>query len=390
MAVGRADGRRGVRRYDRPPADVRPGQGPQARVQTEARGVAVVHGGVRPADVAVGRHRRPAAGQAQAGRGTDARHVEDRPAVPQRAARVPERRAVPTAVPARRGPRVRPARVRVRPQRRRRPLARGRGRVGGPAGPRLRTGPRRRGRRPRAGPGGRVPGLRAPGHGHRRAGPVPRHVVHGQAEGPGDVPQAGRQPARGAVGRGRVAGQGQRAQVAGHAGRPPAHGARAVPGRPAQGFPEHVAGGRPQPQAGHDAQGAVRRRVPRRLLQTEHPVPVRRIGPAGGRDDHRTHGRQVPGDGSPFCARPTPNPDPPERQSKTENADDFVHKPCTSHHVRPFRVYNTFAGHKSGPSDLAKYGPENNGIKREKVRFRTESVITVRFHVTPRTSSTLK
>lgn len=257
MAVGRADGRRGVRRHRRPAGHVRPGQGPAARVPSQADAAAVVGGGFRPADRAgrrvarPARGGRPADGQAQAARGTVAHRAQVGQAVPQRDTRVPERVAVPYRTPAGRDPRSSAARVRVRPQRVRRPVAGRRHRAGGPARPGLHAGPRLRTRRRRSGQ--RAHGLRPPGRGHRRARTVPRHVVHGQAEEPRGLPQAGGQPARDPVGRGRLAGQEQRAQVAEHARRPAADGPGKVPGRQAQGVPDHDPGGGPQPQAGDDA-----------------------------------------------------------------------------------------------------------------------------------------
>jgi len=234
LAVRRPDGRRGVRRDGRPSGRVPPGLGSAERAAAQAVAAAVVRGGHGPA-AARGRRRRPgdgraADGEAEAAGGTAAGAVQVRPAVSQRDTRVPERGAVPVGPPAGGGTRAHVARVRVRPQRVRRPLARRRDRAGGPAGRRLRDVPRPGTRR-------RPPahGLRSSGRGHRHAGPVPRHVVHRQAEEPGGVPQAGRQPARDPVGRGRLAGQGQRAQVAGYARRPAAHGPGTVPRRQAQG-----------------------------------------------------------------------------------------------------------------------------------------------------------
>jgi len=248
VAVGRADGRRGVRRHRRPAGHVRPGQGSPARVPAQADAAAVVGGGVRSADRGgrrVARPRgRPADRQTEAARGTAAHRAQVGPAVPQRDTRVPERVAVPVRTPAGGGPRSRAARVRVRPQRVRRPVARGRRRAGGPARPGLYARPRpgtRWRRRERA------HGLQPPGRGHRRARPVSRHVVHRQAEEPRGLSQAGGQPARDPVGRGRLAGQGQRAQVAEHARCPAADGPGKVPGRQAQGIPHHDPGGGPQP-----------------------------------------------------------------------------------------------------------------------------------------------
>jgi len=88
------------------------------------------------------------------------------------------------------------------------------------------------------------------------------------------------------VGRGRLAGQGQRTQVDEHARRPAADGPGQVSGRQAQGVPDHDPGGGPQPQAGDDAQGTVRGHMPRRLLQAQHTVRVRRRRTAAGRHDH--------------------------------------------------------------------------------------------------------
>jgi len=159
----------------------------------------------------------------------------------------------------------------------------GRHRAGRPEGPRLRARPNSgtRGRRWQ-----RAHGLRSPGRGHRRARPVPRHVVHRQAKEPCGVPQAGGQPARDPVGRGRMAGQRKRAQVDEHAWRPATDGPGQVPGRQAQGVPDHDSGGGPQPQAGDDAQGTVRGHMSRRLLQAQHTVRVRRRRTATGRHDH--------------------------------------------------------------------------------------------------------
>jgi len=250
--VGRADGRRGVRRDRRPAGRVRPGQGSPARVPAQADAAAVVGGGVRAADGAGGRRRvarrprrRPADRQAQADRGTAAHRAQVGPAVPQRGARVQERHAVPVRVPARRSPGSCAARVRIRPQRVRRPVAGGRGRAGRPAWPRLRAGPRAGTRRWRRRRRIRAHGLRSSGRCHRGARPVPRHVVHRQAEEPRGVPQASWQPARDPVGRGRLAGQEQRAQVTQHARRPTANGPGQVQGRQAQGVPEHGPGGGP-------------------------------------------------------------------------------------------------------------------------------------------------
>lgn len=199
-------------------------------------------------------------GQAEAARGAAAHRAQGGRAVPQRDIRVQELGAVPDGAPVRGGPSARHARVRVRPQRGRSTLARGRDRAGRPAGLRVLDGPRVRtagGRRQYA------HGLQPLGRGHRGPGPVSRHVVDGQAEEPGGVPQAGRQAARDPVGRRRLAGQEQRAQVAEHARRPAAHGTGGVPRRQAEGIPEHHPGGGPQPEAGRGAQGTARGHMPR-------------------------------------------------------------------------------------------------------------------------------
>jgi len=147
VAIGRADGRRGVRRDRRPACVVRPGQRSSARVPAQADAAAVVGGGVRAADCAgrrrwaARRHGHAAHRQAQAARGTAAHRAQVGQAVPQRDARVPERGAVPVRTPAGGSPRARAARVRVRPQRVRRPVVRGRHRAGRPARPRLRASP---------------------------------------------------------------------------------------------------------------------------------------------------------------------------------------------------------------------------------------------------------
>lgn len=220
MAVRRVNGGRGLRRDGRPTGHVRPRQGPQARVPAKADGTAVVRHSVGSADGAGQRHGRsengrPGDRQAEAAGGAAAHRAQDGPAVPQRDTRVSGGRAFPHGTPAGRGPPVRPAVVCVRSKRLWNTLARGRHRAGGPACQRLFGGPQRgtRFRRPSC-----VHGLRALGRGDRGPGPVPRHVVHGQTEEPGGVPQTGGQLARGPMGRGRLAYQGQRAQVAGHAG----------------------------------------------------------------------------------------------------------------------------------------------------------------------------
>jgi len=144
VAVGRADGRRGVWRDRRPAGQVRSGQGSSARVPAQADAAAVVDRGVRAADGAgrrraARRHGHPADRQAQAAGRIAAHRAQVRPAVSQRDARVPERGAVPVGTLAGRGPRARAPRVRVRPQRERRPVVGGRHRAGRPARPRLRA-----------------------------------------------------------------------------------------------------------------------------------------------------------------------------------------------------------------------------------------------------------
>jgi len=67
---------------------------------------------------------RPVDRETETDRGTAADGPQNRPAVPQRDTRVPERRTVFVGIPAGWGPRARVARVRVRSQRVRRPLAR--------------------------------------------------------------------------------------------------------------------------------------------------------------------------------------------------------------------------------------------------------------------------
>lgn len=250
------------------PGGVRTGSGPEKRDAAETGAVPVVGDGDGPTGHGRGggrrrvdrrrRSRGPRDHQAQAVRGTVARNRQVGPAVLQRDLRVPARGAVPAGTLAGRRARADVADVRVRPQRQRRQLARGHDRAPRSLASRRRrllVGPLR--------PGSAVPRLRALGLGHRRARPVPRHVVHGQTEEPGGVSQAGRPPARDPVGRRRVAGQGQRAQVVGHAWRSAADGPGSVQRRQAQRVPVHDPRGGPQPQAGHDTQGTICRHMPR-------------------------------------------------------------------------------------------------------------------------------